>query len=655
MYCKVVFDVPLDRDFDYAVPPEWEAQAKPGVRVNAPFGLRLTTGLITEISDRTDLPENVLIKEIACVVDEQPVFGSDLFALARFMKARWGGPIGQILFALVPPQPYFKLESSATAGDFAPTPPNYPLTVCQQNTLQTLRALTPYEFHPVLLTGPVFSGKTETALRLAEDALKGYGQALITVPDVIAAQQFIREAENRFGADRVFCWHSKMLLSRKKKYFSAVSNGLPCLVISTRSGALLPFKNLRLAVVLNEEDENYKQEENKPYYHLRDILLFRGSLHGSTVLFLSATPSLDLMKLVKENRVTLIQMDEPVPGRAFAAQVKVAEKKGDKSKLFSDFLLTELQENLEKKQVSLLLLNRRGYSNAYFCLNCGAYARCKKCGAILSRENTKEGGDYLLCKKCGHKEGLDQECPKCHNLIFKSRGGGTQKVVTELTKLFPRARVLRLDSDTLKTKDGQGHAVADALAKRQVDIIVGTRLAANALSPQITLAAVLDADLELDSPDFRASEKFGQMLFDLKGHLSGVFGGRLIVQAADKEIYNFENLVSGTYALAAEEELAFRQSFGYPPYVRLIKVLVKSKESVVLNAETAAVKKLGAPLSAEVLGPVYCAKKTDTLKKQYLLFKTDEGRFSDLLFALDRHTPAKKAALKITADPYDFY
>ena len=143
------------------------------------------------------------------------------------------------------PQPYFKLESSATAGDFAPTPPNYPLTVCQQNTLQTLRALTPYEFHPVLLTGPVFSGKTETALRLAEDALKGYGQALITVPDVIAAQQFIREAENRFGADRVFCWHSKMLLSRKKKYFSAVSNGLPCLVISTRSGALLPFKNLR--------------------------------------------------------------------------------------------------------------------------------------------------------------------------------------------------------------------------------------------------------------------------------------------------------------------------------------------------------------------------------------------------------------------------
>ena len=404
--------------------------------------------------------------------------------------------------------------------------------------------------------------------------------------------------------------------------------------------------------MLNEEDENYKQEENKPYYHLRDILLFRGSLHGSTVLFLSATPSLDLMKLVKENRVTLIQMDEPVPGRAFAAQVKVAEKKGDKSKLFSDFLLTELQENLEKKQVSLLLLNRRGYSNAYFCLNCGAYARCKKCGAILSRENTKEGGDYLLCKKCGHKEGLDQECPKCHNLIFKSRGGGTQKVVTELTKLFPRARVLRLDSDTLKTKDGQGHAVADALAKRQVDIIVGTRLAANALSPQITLAAVLDADLELDSPDFlrkiRPCRLISRSFVRRIRRTPCCSGGR------QRNII-FENLVSSTYALAAEEELAFRQSFGYPPYVRLIKVLVKSKESVVLNAETAAVKKLGAPLSAEVLGPVYCAKKTDTLKKQYLLFKTDEGRFSDLLFALDRHTPAKKAALKITADPYDFY
>lgn len=655
MYCKVVFDVPLDRDFDYAVPPEWEALARPGVRVNAPFGRQLTTGLITQVSPHTDLPENVLIKSISCVVDEKPVFGSDLFPLARFIKEKWGGPIGQILFALVPPQPYFKLESTSGAEPFTPKPPSYALTPSQTAALNTLKAVTPYQFYPALLSGPVFTGKTETALRLAENALQGYGQVLITVPDIIAAQSFIRQAQKRFGEDRVFCWHSRMLLSRKKKYFSAVSNGLPCVVISTRSGALLPFKNLRLAVALNEEDDNYKQEENKPYYHLRDLLLFRGASHGSTVLFVSSTPSLEMMKLVQDKQVRALDFKEPVPGRAFAAQVKVTEKKGEKSKLFSDFLLTELTENLEKKQVSLLLLNRRGYSNAYYCLNCGAYARCKKCGAILARHNTKEGGDYLLCKKCGHKESLDQKCPKCQNVIFKSRGGGTQKVVTELGKLFPRARVLRLDSDTLKTKDGQGHTVADALAKHQVDIIVGTRLAANAFTPQITLAAVLDAELELDGPDFRAAEKLGQLLFDLKGHLSGVPGGRLVVQAADKDAYDFDNLAHGSYRQAAQNELELRQAFGYPPYTRLIKALIKSKDPEILRAQTTVLQHAAEALCAEILGPVYCAKKTDTLKKQYLLFKTDEARFEKLLALLDKFAPLKKAALKITADPYDFY
>lgn len=655
MYCKVVFDVPLDRDFDYAVPPEWEALARPGVRVNAPFGPRLTTGLVTEVSDRTRLPENVRIKPIACVVDERPVFGSDLFALAQFIKQNWGGPIGQILFALVPPQPYFKLEDSARAEAFTPQTPDYPLTPSQQNALTYLRALKPYEFHPVLLSGPVFTGKTETALRLAEDALQGYGQVLITVPDVIAAQAFIQQAERRFGPQRVFCWHSRMLLSRKKKYFSAVSNGLPCVVISTRSGALLPFKNLRLAVVLNEEDDNYKQEENKPFYHLRDVLLFRGAIHGSMVLFVSATPGAEMIKRAQEGAIPLLDFKQPVPGRAFSAQIKVTDKKGEKSKLFSDFLLSQLQENLEKAQVSLLLLNRRGYSNAYYCLNCGAYARCKKCGAILARHNTKEGGDYLLCKKCGHKEELEQKCPKCQNVIFKSLGGGTQKVVTELAKLFPQARVLRLDSDTLKTKDGQGHAVADALARKKVDIIVGTRLAANAMDSQITLAAVLDAELELDGPDFRAAEKLGQLLFELKGRLSGVFGGRLIIQSADKEIYDFENLAHGSYRLAAQNELEVRRDFGYPPFTRLIKVLVKSKDAPALREQTAALQNLCEPFCTEILGPVYCSKKTDALQKQYLLCKTDDARFKRLLHVLDQYAPPKKITLKIIADPYDFY
>lgn len=656
MYCKVVFDVPLDRDFDYLVPPELAEKVRPGVRVTAPFGRVLTGGMVVATSEVCTAPATVKLKEIASVVDAKPLFGSDLFPLMRFMKTHWGGPIGQILFALVPPQPYFKLDSSSSSVRVAVKTPRYTLTPSQECALKTVQNFPAYEFHAVLFSGPSYAGKTETVLRLAGEVLSGYGQCLITVPDLVAARQFIAEAEERFGADNVFCWHSRMLVSKKKKYFSAISNGRPCVVISTRSGALLPFKNLRLAAVLDEGDDNYKQEENKPYYHLRDLLFFRAQMHGAALVFASAAPSVEILKLVQENQVQEIAFQEAVPGHAFCPQIKITDKKGEKSRFLSDFLVNQLAENLKKHETSLLILNRRGYSNAYYCLNCGAYAKCKKCGAILARENTPEHGDRLVCKKCGHVETLEQECPQCHNLIFKSRGGGTQKIVTELAKLFPKAKLLRLDSDTLKTKAGQGFEALNALKSGSADIIVGTRMAGGALrGAKVTLAAVLDAELELDGPDFRASEKYGQMLFALRGHLSGVADGRLVIQAADKTAYDYTPLLAGNYKSAAETELYLRESFLYPPYVRLIKVLIKAKDSALLNAETVRLKRLGTGRALEVLGPVWCAKKTDTLKKQYLLFKTDKARWLDLLAVLDAYEPAKKVTVKISADPYDFY
>ena len=654
MYCKVVFDVPLDRDFDYRVPPELENAVQPGVRITAPFGRMLTTGLITQIipSPSFDLDK---IKNIECVLDPKPVFGSDLFPLAQFIKKNWGGPIGQILFALVPPQAYFKLADPDPLPPLHLNTPAFPLSPDQQNAWQSLRNDLNTGFHSVLLSAPASYGKTEIVLRLAGEVLQNCGQALITLPDVWAAQHFARSLAVRFGAGYVMCWHSRMLLSQKKKFFSRICSGQPGLVISARSGGLLPFKNLRLAAMLEEENDHYKQEENKPFFHLRDVLAARCRRHEALFVAVSDTPSLETLHAVQTGAMREIRLQQALPGRRFALQTKVTPKKGERSALLSDFLLEQLKDNLQAKQASLLILNRRGYSNAYYCLNCGAYAKCKKCGAILAREKTKEGTDRLICKKCGHQESLDQTCPQCQNKIFKSRGGGTQKIVTELNKLFPAMRVLRLDSDTLKNKDGQGHAVRQALDTAQVDAVVGTRQALEtALSPRVTLAAVLDADLELDSPDFRASEKLGQLLFKLKNRLAARPNGRLVVQASAADIYPFEALQT-TYESAAQEELLARESFAYPPFVHLVKVLLKSKDKTLLQAETARVMQAAAPFCSQTLGPVHTGKKTDALKKQYVLFKTDAARYDNLVRTLDRLKPSKKTDFKITADPYDFY
>lgn len=656
MFCKVAFDVPLDRDFDYAIPAELEDKVRPGVRVTAPFGHVLTGGMVTQVTEVSGAPEGISLKEITSVVDTRPIFGSDLFPLAKFMKSNWGCPIGQILFALVPPQPYFKLDTPPAAISIEVKTPSFQLTPSQQKALDTMHAFAAYEYHPVLLSGPAYTGKTETVLRLAGEVLAGYGQTLITVPDIVAARQFIKEAEQRFGAHNVFCWHSRMLLSKKKKFFSAISNGVPCVVISTRSGALLPFKNLRLAAVLDEGDENYKQEENKPYYHLRELLSFRAKMHGATLLFVSATPSVEILKSVKDGRVLSLPFQEQVPGHTFTPQIKITPKKGKKSRFLSDFLLEELTQNLRKKETALLILNRRGYANAYYCLNCGAYAKCKKCGAILTHEKSADTGERLVCKKCGTAEPIQQKCPQCQNLIFKSRGGGTQKLAAEITKFFPQARLLRLESDTLKKKSGQGFEALEALKTGNADIIVGTRMASAALrGAKVTLAAIVDAELELDGPDFRTTEKFAQLLFGLRGHLSGLKNGRLIIQTADEQGYDYEPLLTNDYAACADTEMMLRESFTYPPFVHLLRVTLKAKETDLLNTETHRLKQACKNWATEILGPVWCAKKTDTLKKQYLLFKTTEEKRAQLLTEVETFVPAKKVSLKITADPYDFY
>ena len=257
MFCQVVFDVPLDRTFDYLVPADLEGRVKAGLRVTAPFGRLLTTGLVVGTSDRSAFGGQPLMKEIACVLDERPVFGSDLFTLADFIKRTWGGPIGQILFALVPPQAYFKLAEPDPLPQQGFIPPVLTLNKEQTTVFEHLSAQLNAGFHRVLLSGADETGQTQIALRLAAQALQGCGQALITLPDVLAAQNLAQKLRPIFGADYVFGWHSKMPLSQKKKIFSRVSNGLPCLIVSARSGGLLPFKNLRLAAMLEEENDNY--------------------------------------------------------------------------------------------------------------------------------------------------------------------------------------------------------------------------------------------------------------------------------------------------------------------------------------------------------------------------------------------------------------
>ena len=263
MFCKVAFNVPLDREFDYSVPQELTEKIVAGMRVTAPFGPRLTGGIVTAVSEVCTAPENVKLKPIASIPDDRPLFGADLFPLAQFIKNHWGCPIGQILFSLVPPYPNFKLTPDITPFVPALKNPSFPLTDQQEKILHNLRSRKEKFSTPVLLNGNAFTGKTEIILRLTGETLSEYGQTLLLIPDIVSARHFIQQANERFGEENVFCWHSRTLVSKRKKIYSAISSGRPCVVIATRSGVLLPFKNLRTIAMFDECDDIFVNGYNE--------------------------------------------------------------------------------------------------------------------------------------------------------------------------------------------------------------------------------------------------------------------------------------------------------------------------------------------------------------------------------------------------------
>lgn len=657
MNVSVCLPIALNKSFDYILPPEFEGKIQLGLRVKVPFGKAEQTGFITALDTHPVLPKNIKLKTITALADDKVFYGPELFPLAKFIETAYANTLGETLQVLLPAFINQKLLDTYPPQESKGLPLFYnkgPLTAAQKEALKTVE-----ENDAVLLHGPALSGKTEAALTYAHKILGQGGQVLLLVPDIITSDELIKTVEEKFGTGHIHMWHSKVLLSKRKAAVADMLSGRPCIVIGTRSACLLPFKNLRLSIMAMEEDEAFKQEDNKPFYHSREVLLFRSKEIKSKLILMSAAPSLEALHLAAQGKIKTVFFKESLPAYAKEPQIIITPKTGEKSKLISDELKNALHENMLNNGQSLLLLNRLGYSEVYSCLNCRAYAKCKKCGAVLSR--VQEGKqDYLLCKKCGNKESLQQVCPICKNEIFRSLGGGTQAIVSDLQNMFPSARIFRLDSQTLKTKSSQGHYVGQALEESEADIVVGTNMALNIglNGSKINLAAVLDADSELNSPGFRAAENFAQMLFNLKGRLKRAKNAKLIVQISKTELFDFNIIKNNDYLTFAKNEMEFRKEFNFPPYTQVVKILLTAKTKKDLNTYSQTViNAINTAYSAymQLEGPVPCGRQSKDFCQQYLLIKAlDENMLKSFIKTLAETKPPKRLTVKIVANPYGF-
>ncbi len=788
MFCKVAFAVPLRKLFDYSVPPNLAHAVKPGLRVRAPFGKAVATGVVVEVM------------AIMSVEDTAPLFGTEAVGLAQYIAQRWCTPVGEVLGAMLPswlkpltleelhaevakdlkklsgvvepkktasaaekkaaPKPAKKPEPvkepapendwagtlfenagnievsathfSGTSEEAAGTLPQEPefhcaeheseldmdamgaafydaplggtaampapepeqldyataavartevvperlklditaftLTADQRAAYDALVPLVRAKKHQsTLLCGDSLTGKTEVFIRLMETVLNCGRQALYLLPDIALTQPFMEEFSARFGAERTVLWHSRLTPRQKNIIFNRLVSGESLVIAGTRSACLLPFANLGLAVMDEEHDDSYKQEEQKPYYHAREVLVWRAAHHGCPVLFASSAPSMETLRFALDGRIAMHALNQPVR-RVSAPKVIITGKKGAASKYVSDELRESIESALARKQQALLIINRLGFASAYACLCCGWTMPCPKCGGGMAKYKSDEGGDFLKCWFCGTTAELPTVCPKCRDRIFKTVGSGTQRAILEVQKLFPQARIVRVDSDTLKGKNSEGLAALERLAAEEADIVIGTKLITRGYRfPKLSVAALLDADTELAFPDFRSSERTCQMLFQTRGRLFyGTGEPVFIIQTFKLDEAVFKSVANGDYMVFAKEELQLRSDLGYPPYGRIVRVTVRAPNRAgaqkVCGEVSAAVAGINADgkyaegKDFELMGPTPCyvPKTLKSSYYQFMLKSADAGYTTAFMDTVARIPVRRPAMLKIIADPSDF-
>lgn len=470
--------------------------------------------------------------------------------------------------------------------NFTPTTP-FTLTDEQQQVYNSIiNRINKREKGEYLIHGITGSGKTEVYLQCIQRVIEQDRQAIMLVPEIALTPQMVERFKGRFG-DRVAVMHSRLSSGERYDEWRKIREGKSQVAIGARSAIFAPFSNLGLIIMDEEHETSYKQEES-PKYHARDVAIHRAHQHNAVVILGSATPSLESYYAARsqandEFMPTLLE----IHGRALGSELPAVEiidmreelKEGNRS-MFSRPLHQAIEDRLEKKQQTVLLLNRRGHSTFVMCRTCGYVAECPNCDISLTYH---QRSNSLRCHYCGHAEPAPQICPECGSEHIRYFGTGTQRVEEELAKLFPGIRVVRMDVDTT-TQKGSHEKLLNQFRDKKADLLLGTQMVAKGLDfPDVTLVGVIAADSALHLPDFRAAEKTFQLLTQVAGragrhHLPG----EVIVQTYNPEHYSVIHASHHDYHSFVREELKHRQTLGYPPYCRLALITFSHEKLALL-------------------------------------------------------------------------
>ncbi|WP_454672934.1 primosomal protein N' [Achromobacter pestifer] len=597
-WVRVALDVPLPGPFDYRS----DAPVPVGLRVIVPFGRRKMIGVVVENPAEPSFDPKQ-IRPIEQVLDDLPPFDEDWLRLARFAADYYQRPLGEVMLPTLPPPlrkptayqgkrsaggPVARLDNRKRKTARAPAKADQPpeLNEAQCAAVDAIGALT--SFKPVLLHGVTGSGKTEVYLRAAEKVLAQGRQVLLMVPEINLTPQLEGALRARLeavvGADGLAVMHSGLSDGERLQAWARAQRGDARMLLGTRMSIFAPLSKLGLIVVDEEHDASYKQQDGLRY-SARDLAVWRAHDLNIPVVLGSATPSLETWQHAERGRYLRLTL----PGRARSSTLPsmrlVDTRRLQMKHGMSPQLLEAIGQRLERKEQSLIFLNRRGYSPVLHCQSCAWVSNCPRCTAFTVLHRTDGRGHRLQCHHCGYQAPVPHACPECGDQDLAPMGRGTQRIEEHLAELFPGARILRIDADSTRKK-GSAEALFASVHAGEVDILVGTQMVAKGHDfARLGLVGVLNSDSMLFAHDFRAPERLFAQLMQVAGRAGRHQGnGEVLVQTGYPEQPVYQALLRHDYAGFARHALHERESTGLPPFVYQALLTAEARELKVAQA-----------------------------------------------------------------------
>lgn len=593
----VILPLAIRDCYTYSVPDDLPLPAA-GTRVLVPLMKKEVRGVVFRA--HTEPVEDAFVQKIRPVIamlDSAPMISPEQLALWKWMSGYYMCALGEVMAAALPGGLDKRLTNPPKRRRVLSIPYDGPiesmhdLSSAQSKSVESIGTFWNNGKDIVLLHGVTSSGKTDIYIHLIEAQLKAGKNVLYLVPEIALTTQLTSRLQLIFG-DRLIVYHSRFTDAEREKRYNQISNyksqtSTNFVVLGTRSAIFLPVSNLGLVIVDEEHDPSYKQVEPNPRYHARAAAIVLAKEHGAKVLLGTATPSIESYYLAQKGIYGLVSLTERFGG-AELPDIKLIDlsRQYDRKEMyghFSDPLVDRIRQCLADKKQVILFQNRRGYAPQIQCMACGQPPRCVQCDVPMTLHKRD---NELRCHYCGYHAPVPAVCPQCGGEL-KAFGIGTERIEDEIQKLFPEARVLRMDLDTTRNKNSY-EEIINAFARHECDILVGTQMITKGLHfDDVRLVAVLNADPLFNQPDFRAYERAYQMLEQVAGR-AGRKGkkGEVWIQT-----FNTHNMVLGmvqkhAYEALYNHQIEERKMFNYPPFYRVIRLQMKDHNALRVHMVT---------------------------------------------------------------------